>query len=128
LSPASIKPRAEKIANSDLQHKPLKLSKFATATERQRALAQSLLISPALPYPPTAPPSNHPLVPNEENLIGFVTTGNFNLAVGHGIGVGSIFVSKIVGSDYKMKDRESRICIVRNVGESFGRLGLWEIV
>lgn len=102
----------------------------------RRALAQELLQTPPLQYPAVLPNIGdlHPPVPGEEDLIGFVTTGNFNLAEGKGTAIGSLVVAKVLDQlvsgdkQLKGKGRESRICIVRNAGETIGRLGLWEVV
>ena len=118
------------------QSKPAKqtqLSKNASMPEKVRALAQELLQSPPLPYP-NEKERDHPLVPREEDLIGFVTTGNFNLAEGAGTGVGSLGVEKLLEGvkrdpAHQWKgSRKERLCVVRNAGEGVGRLGYWEIV
>ncbi|KAL4977861.1 ribonucleases P/MRP protein subunit POP1-domain-containing protein [Aspergillus desertorum] len=72
----------------------------------------------------------HLPIPAEEDLIGFITTGNFNLSEGKGTGIGSILVSKVrnTAEGTKGKSRERNICIVRNAGESVGRLAFWEFV
>jgi len=107
----------------------------ATPAERSRILAQELLQTPPLPYP--APKERlHPLVPGQEDLIGFVTTGNYNLAAGQGTGVGALGVERVVdgvrrdgeGKGRWKGRREERLCVVRNAGEMVGRLGWWEIV
>ena len=113
--------------------KQAQLPKTATMPERVRALAQELLQNPPLPYP-TEKEREHPLVPGEEDLIGFVTTGNFNLAEGAGSGVGSLAVEKLLEGVRRdpahpwKGSREDRLCVVRNAGEGVGRLGYWEIV
>jgi ribonuclease P/MRP protein subunit POP1 len=73
--------------------------------------------------------------PLEEDLIGFVTTGNYNLSEGKGTGLGSILLSKVRGSTQGAKGKgqgkkikERNICVVRNAGESVGRLASWELV
>jgi len=116
--------------------KQSRLPKTQNQAEFKRAVAQSLFQNPPLPYPAIKPdPSEtHPMVPGEEDLIGFVTTGNFNLADGRGVGIGSVVVSKMLESwniqiDGKgVKDNERKLCIVRNAGTSTGRLGTWEPV
>ncbi|KAL2001792.1 hypothetical protein VTN02DRAFT_1220 [Thermoascus thermophilus] len=79
----------------------------------------------------------HIPLPPEEDLIGFVTTGSYNLSEGRGTGIGSILVSKVVdaatgagarGSKGRGKEKERRMCIVRAAGERVGRLGFWELV
>lgn len=114
---------------------PIQLPKNASMPEKVRALAQELLQSPPLPYP-NQKERDHPLVPGEEDLIGFITTGNFNLAEGAGTGVGSLGVERLLEGVRREDNREGkwkgskeeRLCVVRNAGESVGRLGFWEIV
>lgn len=92
--------------------------------------------------------ASHLPLPPEEDLIGFVTSGNYNLAEGRGTGVGSILLSKVlddaIGDQQdtqgagrlerpspnvaRRRDRERRTCIVRSAGERVGRLGFWEFV
>lgn len=54
-----------------------------------------------------------PPTPGPEHLIGFVTSGNYNLETGTGTGVGSCL-------------RQSGWCLVRNVGQVFCRLARLE--
>ena len=100
--------------------------------QRVRLLAQSLLQQPPLPYPANKEEGDgNPLVPDEEDLIGFVTTGEFNLAEGKGVAVGTVFLSKIIEGfrrDGMKGGKDGRLCIVRNAGEKIGRLAGWEVV
>ncbi|KAH7336178.1 NUC188 domain-containing protein [Rhexocercosporidium sp. MPI-PUGE-AT-0058] len=100
--------------------------------QRVRLLAQSLLQDPPRQYsqyPSGSHEENFPLVPNEDDLIGFVTTGEFNLAEGKGIAVGSVFVEKVLeGLKRDGKGKDGTFCIVRNAGEKMGRLARWEVV
>jgi ribonuclease P/MRP protein subunit POP1 len=92
--------------------------------QRARLLAQSLLQAPSND-------PEYPLVPGEEDLIGFVTTGEFNLAEGKGTAFGSLMVGKSIEGlrrDKKMGSHVGRLCIVRNAGENTGRLAKWEPV
>ncbi|KIV77087.1 hypothetical protein PV11_08922 [Exophiala sideris] len=84
----------------------------------------------------TSPPedewSKHPPCPDVHDLIGFVTSGGYNLAEGRGTAVGSIWAQRVVQgwidhAEDNASEREKRLCIVRNAGESVGRLGLWEV-
>jgi len=112
--------------------------------ESRQRLAASLLSQPQTPdldLDAEKDPQHLPL-PSEEDLIGFVTTGNYNLSEGKGTGIGSILVSKVVGDTAgtsststkrkggmgKGKEKEKRMCIVRSAGERVGRLGVWEVV
>ncbi|KAL4794931.1 ribonucleases P/MRP protein subunit POP1-domain-containing protein [Aspergillus venezuelensis] len=97
-------------------------------TTRQN-LAASLLSSSENPSH-----TEHLPIPGEEDLIGFITTGNFNLSEGKGTGIGSILVSKVRetgkgrNSNGKKRNKQGNMCIVRNAGESVGRLAFWELV
>ncbi|KMU91787.1 hypothetical protein CIHG_09660 [Coccidioides immitis H538.4] len=93
--------------------------------------------------------SRHPPPPDERDLIGFVTTGNYNLSAGRGTGIGVILANKIepytppsLSSSSGLegnpctsppttlniaKEKLARTCIVRAAGESVGRLGCWEV-
>ncbi|KAF2097999.1 POP1-domain-containing protein [Rhizodiscina lignyota] len=92
---------------------------------QNRYLATSLLN----PMPPTPGSKAYPDVPAEEDLIGFITTGNFNLGEGKGIGIGSLRLSKMAQS---VKSTEvvahQRLCIVREAGQGVGRVARWELV
>lgn len=90
--------------------------------EARRRLAESL-ISTSAHENSTA---DHLEVPMEEDLIGFVSTGNYNLSEGKGTGIGSIQLSKVLVPGAKPSER--RMCIVRSAGEKLGRLGMWELV
>ncbi|OAG36609.1 hypothetical protein AYO21_09169 [Fonsecaea monophora] len=123
----------------------------------------------ALMIDPFAQPTEwdrHVPCPDPADLIGFVTSGGYNLAQGRGTAIGSIWAQRVIdgweqedlttqaegevegegegdGTDKKQKvrdrdgdigrttmtrrERNKRLCIVRNAGESFGRLGLWEV-
>lgn len=86
---------------------------------KQRRLAQSLL------QPPRAGEDAYPACPGAEDLIGFVTSGNFNLAEGQGTGIGSLLLGKVI-EDAQGKRPEGRLCIVRNGGADVGRLAKWD--
>ncbi|KAI0848197.1 ribonucleases P/MRP protein subunit POP1-domain-containing protein [Daldinia vernicosa] len=101
---------------------------------RQQLLAQQLIGPPAT-FPPPAPNSEsingHPLCPNEDDLIGFVTTGSFNLRDGIGDAIGSLSSTKALEElrRYKnQKDTAARLCIVRNAGQNVGWLARWELI
>ncbi|KAK2608668.1 Ribonucleases P/MRP protein subunit pop1 [Conoideocrella luteorostrata] len=96
---------------------------------RQQQLAKELT-GPPEPYPP--PPPNqvdiggHPLVPDADDLIGFVTTGSYCLRDGKGAANGSIAVEKVLPG--MKSSREGRLCIVRDAGRQVGRIARWEVV
>ena len=89
---------------------------------------------------------DHLPIPGEEDLIGFITTGNYNLSEGRGTGMGAIWAQKVLdtssapqgspggvslkgkgGGNGKETERERRLCIVRTAGERLGRLARWEV-
>ncbi|KIW70723.1 hypothetical protein, variant [Phialophora macrospora] len=82
----------------------------------------------------------HPPCPDAHDLIGFVTRGGYNLAEGRGTAIGGIWVQRLlegwqdnsllddgVNESEKEKERRKKLCIIRNAGESVGRLGIWEV-
>lgn len=126
---------------------------------RVRLLAQSLLEQPPSPFPDDTEQGkmkrkndlvDHPLIPNVEDLIGFITTGEYCLVDGKGAGIGNILVCKVLDDfhpsnfsqrqcnssdncNYKpsksfVASKYSRLCIVRNSGETIGRLAYWESI
>jgi ribonuclease P/MRP protein subunit POP1 len=118
--------------NSKVAKKYRRLPLDTPLPQRVRLLAQSLLEQRPLPFPPNKEEEDgYPLVPDEEDLIGFVTTGEFNLAEGKGIAVGTVFVSRVLEGlkrDGKKGNKDGRLCIMRNSGEKIGRLARWEAV
>ncbi|KAM3415662.1 hypothetical protein BST61_g9181 [Cercospora zeina] len=101
---------------------PPPLPKKAPAYLVQRHLAQSLIQGPA-----RANEDSYPECPGEGDLIGFITTGNLNLSEGRGTGIGNLLLSKILEDVQQYGEEESRLCIVRNSGQSLGRLARWEL-
>ncbi|KAK4116964.1 POPLD-domain-containing protein [Canariomyces notabilis] len=110
---------------------PRKMPQGVDMETRKRLLAQSL-VATELPYP--RPAANqvdiggHPLCPDEDDLIGFVTTGAFSLSEGKGTAVGSISAAKALEALQESGPRKGKLCIVRNAGESVGWLARWELV
>lgn len=87
----------------------------------QQRLAQALI------YPVRAGQENYPACPPDEDLIGFVTSGNYNMAAGRGTGVGNIAIEKVLGELKTCDAFEERLCVVRNAGSGIGRLARWNI-
>ncbi|OLL26690.1 Ribonucleases P/MRP protein subunit pop1 [Neolecta irregularis DAH-3] len=71
---------------------------------------------------PPAGSSNYPVCPEPEDLIGFITTGSFNLREGGSTGVGALSIKKA------LKWQGERFCIVRECGQSLGRLAKWDFL
>ncbi|CAG9940707.1 unnamed protein product [Clonostachys rosea f. rosea IK726] len=107
-----------------------KLAKSTDLDTRKRLLAQELT-APPIPWPSAkanvADINGHPFVPDAQDLIGFVTSGSFSLSEGRGIAVGGIAVSKVL-DDMREDRTQGALCIVRNAGESVGRIARWEII
>ncbi|PSR87250.1 ribonucleases P/MRP protein subunit POP1-domain-containing protein [Coniella lustricola] len=80
--------------------------------------------------------ADHPLIPDEHDLIGYVTKGEFSLAQGKGVAIASISVERALEAllwDHRKKNggggiEEGRICVVRNAGETVGWVGRWEVI
>lgn len=96
---------------------------------RSQQLAKRLLTfeSPGTSDVPKPGEKEYPIVPEEVDLIGFVTTGNYNLGDGRCECIGNVAVAKVKGEGEGM-DRTSSLCIVREAGEQLGRLGRWKFV
>ncbi|UKZ74289.1 hypothetical protein TrVFT333_001951 [Trichoderma virens FT-333] len=129
IPPASA---SSKSASSTRPQPKRKASRFDDMETRKRLLAQELLAAPPSMEGTPAPNEvdiggHHPLVPNAEDLIGFVTTGSFCLANGRGAAIGSIAVEKVL-PDIRANPKEGRLCIVRNAGENVGWIARWEVV
>jgi ribonuclease P/MRP protein subunit POP1 len=111
-------------SNSNAKHIPKHLQK--------RALAARLLEPSRQSHSHPVPgDEDYPNVPGEEDLIGFVTTGNYNLAEGKPTAVANLVLHRVMppesAGEGKLKaDRE--VCIVRDAGQTLGRLAIWELV
>lgn len=93
-------------------------------------LAQTLLTSKTT-FPPEKNPGgsgNHPLVPGEEDLIGYVTRGEFCLAQGQALAIGSVSAERALEALRNGGEKEGRICVVRNAGEEVGWVARWDFV
>ncbi|CAO2651181.1 Nn.00g094780.m01.CDS01 [Neocucurbitaria sp. VM-36] len=97
---------------------------------RRKELARALL-EPAKPGngPPKAGQDDYPMVPDEADMIGFVTTGNYNLSEGMPTAVANLVVHRIAGArqDGEGVPNEDRMCIVRQAGNTIGRLARWSV-
>lgn len=142
--PNDVETAAAAAAASEQEAEPAHHSDGSTPPSQDY---QHLLRDDLLPL--TSPPSTqHPPVPHAHDLIGFVTTNSttasssssagYNLSEGRGTGVGSIWAQRVLGgwdaeaaSNTAGRDRDDRrhrfLCIVRNPGESVGRLARWEV-
>lgn len=107
------------------QERAKTLPKEAPEHVRRQHLAASLLAA----ADEVERVKTHPRVPGADDLIGFVTTGNFNLGQGRGTGTGSISL-RMACEGYvsgALRRPELQLCIVRNAGQVTGRLAKWEL-
>jgi ribonuclease P/MRP protein subunit POP1 len=96
---------------------------------RTKELAMSLLESPQSDEGGLkAGDEDYPVVPNEEDLIGFVTTGNYNLAEGAPTAIANLVLHRVLGMEGKGLEKDGRVCIVREAGHALGRLAKWDVV
>ncbi|KAJ4381199.1 Ribonucleases P/MRP protein subunit pop1 [Didymella sp. IMI 355093] len=96
---------------------------------RRRQLASSLLEHAASKDHTTPEDDDYPNVPDEGDLIGFVTTGNYNLAEGMPTAVANLALHRVLGSSRSEgAQQEQRVCIVREPGRTIGRLARWEAI
>ena len=117
----------------------------APAHIKRQALARALLNGPV-----SAKAEDYPSCPAEEDLIGFVTTGNFDMGIGRSAAVGNIAIARVLKQIDVSKSMESgangestdiegktllrwlkpedRICVVRNAGQRVARLARWEFI
>lgn len=99
--------------------------------ETQKLLLAQTLLTNKAPFPPEKVPGgsgDHPLVPGEEDLIGYVTKGEFCLAQGQAVAIGSVSVEKALEALRTGGEKEGRICVVRNAGEEVGWVARWDVV
>lgn len=100
--------------------------------DAQKLLLARSLMTQKIPFPPeknaVGGNSDHLLVPSEEDLIGYVTKGEFSLSEGKGVAIGSVSVQKALEALKEGCVKEGRVCVVRNAGETVGWVGRWEVV
>ncbi|KAI5798157.1 ribonuclease P complex subunit Pop1 [Pyronema domesticum] len=65
----------------------------------------------------------YPECPEEDCLVGYVTTGNYSLTQGHAVALGGVVWGRWWSGQ---QDKGERLVVVRNVGDTVGRLGRWE--
>lgn len=111
--------------------------KSAPEYARAQHLASTLLsrpISSSTPAVETSAPKAgdpaYPVVPDEIDLVGFVTTGNYHLGEGRCEAIGNVAVARVLeDADGKGGvSAERTLCIVREVGQALGRLARWRFV
>lgn len=116
---------------SHVQARPAALPKDAPPHLVNAHNAASLLNPPTMTsaattdtQPPRAGEAAYPVVPAEDDLIGFVTTGNFNLGEGRASAMGCVALARVMQDEVGKGD--GKLCIVREAGHGLGRLARWE--
>ena len=108
------------------------IGKDTAPQERATLLAGRLLPPPPATELEKSVPKpgdkEYPCVPEEVDLIGFVTTGNYNLGEGKCEAIGNLAVAKVLGDGCKGKQADRYLCIVRESGQSVGRVARWRFV
>ncbi|TLD22359.1 hypothetical protein PspLS_07947 [Pyricularia sp. CBS 133598] len=109
----------------------------STFAERREILAESLFQNTdceAAAGMEGSPSKSYPQV-FARDLMGYVTSGGYNLARGRGHGIGHLAAGKIAESMQATVDMggawnnaESFYCVVRNVGETICRPAIWRFV
>ena len=127
-----VPPPRKRSANHSHPKSPRNVSNKKAHPSDARALLASSLLHPDPSTPhhssegiPRAGHPDYPIVPDEEDLIGFVTTGNYNLGDGRGTAIGSIALEKVMG-DIKAGGKGG-LCIVREAGVGMGRIARWSL-
>ncbi|KAF2149464.1 hypothetical protein K461DRAFT_315478 [Myriangium duriaei CBS 260.36] len=110
---------------------PRRRDKSNLPTSRGKEVDIAALAKELLSGPPEED-ENCPACPGKEDLIGFVTSGAFNLREGKGTAVGSLGVSKVRSywsreAGNLKGEKMRKVCVVRNAGERVGRLAIWEL-
>jgi ribonuclease P/MRP protein subunit POP1 len=120
LDPARVDSSAQKKKRQ--RSLPSSVLKSTSPAHVQRQLAADLLQPPQSDNNDSCPP-----LPGREDLIGFVTKGEFSLTSGGGVAIGSVFVQRLLATA-DANEKGPHMCIVRNAGETVGRLAKLEFV
>lgn len=122
-------PKASKGARSSRPPPPKNVPQHARAAQDLAASLLSGRTASVETESPKAGDKAYPLVPDEIDLIGFVTTGNYNLGEGRCEAIGNVAVARLVGADKGKRDASARnLCVVREAGQGLARLARWNFV
>ncbi|KAI9163399.1 Ribonucleases P/MRP protein subunit pop1 [Paramyrothecium foliicola] len=121
-SPAQQPPRAKSGS---------KVTRITDLETRKRLLAQELTAPPStaidLGRPNQHDIGGHPLVPDVQDLVGFVTSGTFSLSKGRGVAIASLAVDGVLPG-VRGNAKEGHLCVVRNAGENVGWVARWAVI
>lgn len=120
-------PKPSTAANCQYQkhRQPQNLPKHVRTQVLAKSLLQPVALQDGLPK---AEAEDYPMAPDEEDLIGFVTTGNYNLSEGMPTAIGNIALHRVAKDGKVGSGGDARVCIVREAGRTIGRLATWEVV
>ena len=101
-----------------------RIYRLPTSPEERQKWTNLLARDPAKPSK-----QEHPTCPGEQDLLGFVTTGNMSLSEGRGRAVGALAWSRVEQEQDRLIEEKEfrRWCIVRDVGMDVARLAKWEV-
>lgn len=110
-----------------------KLEKQLADTSKHQKIRElaARILEPAQQNPMQCKPgdANYPRVPGEEDLIGFVTTGNYNLSEGTPTAIANLALGRVMDiRDTGVLNEGKQVCIIRDAGQTLGRLAMWEVV
>jgi ribonuclease P/MRP protein subunit POP1 len=111
------------VPNKHRQHQDLE--KYTRAPVLAGSLLQPVALQDGYPK---AGEEDYPIVPDEQDLIGYVTTGNYNLAEGMPTAIGNIALHRVSKDDKVGVGGDARVCIIREAGRTIGRLATWEAI
>ncbi|KAL9116366.1 MAG: hypothetical protein Q9187_007108 [Circinaria calcarea] len=128
-----VLPPRRRSANHSHPRSPRNISNIKAHPSDARASLASSLLHPPISTPyissdgiPQAGHPDYPIVPSEEDLIGFVTAGNYNLGEGRGTAIGSVALERVM-REIKGGGKGG-ICIIREAGLGVGRIARWSLV
>ena len=131
LGVSSLRNRDQQAAMTSRQEALSEHDKVEAVATARAALATSLLEDPqaTISHAVEANDPRYPVVPDATDLIGFVTTGNYNLGAGRGTAIGNIVIARAVALEKgaKLSIRKG-LCIVREAGQLCGRIARWRVV
>ena len=125
MSSRKTAPDAKKVSQKQYTPKSNTLPKHMCTRELARSLLEPSQLGDG---DLKAGDQDYPIVPDEEDLIGYVTTGNYNLAEGAPTAVANLVLPRVLGTEGKGLEKDGRVCIVREAGHALGRLATWEVV
>ncbi|KAL5628346.1 hypothetical protein BROUX41_003094 [Berkeleyomyces rouxiae] len=119
--------------------RPFRIDPNMSPNGRKEVLAAHLVSGKTQPFPPRknyhSDVQGHPLCPDADRLMGFVTSGGYSLNCGKSTAIATLRADHalqdiLVARDNKNKtqEREAFLCIVRNPGREVAWIARWEVM